>query len=71
MRDNDKRVRYLMDFLKVGRVGSKYKLFGAPGKLEGPYSSAQEAEAALDRIINSPDKFEVVNRQVVRKKKEK
>ena len=67
------RARLFRDFLKVGRVGSKYKLFGAPGRLEGPYDSPEEAEAAEQMIINSPDKFQIVDRKVVKvgKKKEK
>ena len=65
------RRRHFLDFLKVGRVGSKYKVFGAPGNFVGPYDNPQEAEAALEMIIANTKRFSIVNRQVVDNGEEK
>ena len=63
--------RHIRQFVKVGRTGSQYFLFGAPGKLVGPYNSAQEAEAALTDILDNCEDYQIVNRQVVKKEQKK
>lgn len=59
--------KYFEDFLKTGRIGKQYYVFGAPEDLKGPYDHPNEAEEALNKILNNHDKFEVVNRVVVHK----
>jgi hypothetical protein len=64
----DRTKRYLLDFIKVGRSGKQYFVYGAPEDLKGPYESAQAAQDAYNYISSHYEEFEVVNRKVQRKK---
>jgi hypothetical protein len=63
----DLKQRYLMDFVKVGRSGKLFYVFGAPEDLKGPYSSAKDAEKAYNSIIDNFEDYEVIDRKVRRK----
>lgn len=63
----DLRQRYIKDFLKVGRIGNQYYVFGAPEGREGPYDNPQQAEDVYTNIVANFEEYEVVNRKVVRK----
>ena len=63
----DKRQRYLKDFIKLARIGSKYYVMGAPDGQEGPYDHPSEAEDVYNDIIDNFMDYEVVNRKIVKK----
>lgn len=63
----DKSQRYLKDFVKVGRSGSSYYVYGAPEDMKGPYDTPQEAEKIYNQIIDNYKDFEVINRRVQKK----
>lgn len=63
----DKSQRYLSEFLKVGRTGKIYYVFGAPKDLEGPYDSVKDATAVHKNIIDNYKDYEVVDRKIRRK----
>lgn len=65
----DKRQRYIMDFIKVGRSGKNFYVFGAPGDLKGPHSSEKEAKAAHTSILDNFEDYEVVDRKLRKKSK--
>lgn len=69
---NDKKTlsvkkRYIQDFIKVGRTGSKYFVHGAPEGLNGPYETSREAERVYDDILNDIESYDVIDRKLVRK----
>ena len=63
----DKKQRYLMDFVRVGRSGKKFYVFGAPSEWYGPHKTAKEAMDAYDYIVANFKQFEVVDRKLRKK----
>ena len=63
----DNKQRYLMDFVKVGRSGKMFYVFGAPEEWYGPHSSAREAEKAYNHIVDNFEEFEVKGRKIYKK----
>jgi len=63
----DKRRQHIKQFLKLGRIGSKFYLFGGPEDIKGPYDHPKEATKVLDEVLDNFKDYEVVDRKVRRK----
>lgn len=63
----DIKQRYLKDFVRVGRSGKHYYVFGAPNEWYGPHSSVKEAEKAYSYIVDHFEEFEIINRKIHKK----
>jgi hypothetical protein len=58
-----------MDFIRVGRSGRMFYVYGAPEEWYGPHSSAGDAEKAYTYIVDHFEDFEVVDRKVYKRGK--
>lgn len=63
----DLRQRYIKDFLKLGRTGKSYYIFGAPEDMKGPYGTPKEAEAVYKSIVDNFQEYEIIDRKVLKK----